>query len=427
MTPSRRELFRSGLGLLALEMASSAQASQTPQETPSLFQEVVPDPTGRNGYEEFVQAAQLISQNATLEGLSKASLQAVQSDPNNPNRPKTHQPFPITLTRKRALLEVSECTKALALLRQGLRKPILPTSPINIGSPHPEVQAFYRLVQLLVVEQYVLLANGRTRDTVASLNDGLQFCSRIQVATTDTWASEFTLKTIIESFALHLSQLNATDCDVLLHLCLDWLRGPNPAAVVLQLQWKACKEALERVKAKPALLLSWWPDEVGTPEQDLADMADSNPAGFNAEFDRAETFVDTYYNHALEQLNRPAWERTAVFVPDDTSIARRLAYSLCYSDNMNLLLDTFTKSQARVTLLACHAAIRRYLWEFDRLPASLEELHLQDYARDPFTGKPLHYRIQGRDYALGSSGPPARQQNPNAVDGRIPLTLISQP
>ena len=60
--------------------------------------------------------------------------------------------------------------------------------------------------------------------------------------------------------------------------------------------------------------------------------------------------------------------------------------------------------EARLRLLAIHAAILRYRWERDQVPASLADLNLGDLAIDPFTGQPLTYEPLGRKYRLASAG-----------------------
>jgi hypothetical protein len=84
----------------------------------------------------------------------------------------------------------------------------------------------------------------------------------------------------------------------------------------------------------------------------------------------------------------------------------------------------YTREQAQVRLLACHAAVRRYRWEHDRLPSSLTDLTLGDLAIDPFTGQPLKYMVRGKRYELTSAGPPADADDRQAVDGRKPVSVV---
>ena len=74
-------------------------------------------------------------------------------------------------------------------------------------------------------------------------------------------------------------------------------------------------------------------------------------------------------------------------------------------------------------LLACHAAILRYRWEYERVPPNLEALNLGDLALDPFTGQLLSYEPKVRSYRLVSVGPLADADDPDAEDGRRPVSV----
>jgi hypothetical protein len=83
----------------------------------------------------------------------------------------------------------------------------------------------------------------------------------------------------------------------------------------------------------------------------------------------------------------------------------------------------FTHYTAMAQLLACHAAIRRYRWEHDRLPRDIQTLQLGDTATDPFTGKLLEYEPSGANYRLASAGPAHRAYD-DLPAGRTPVTLV---
>lgn len=83
------------------------------------------------------------------------------------------------------------------------------------------------------------------------------------------------------------------------------------------------------------------------------------------------------------------------------------------------------ESRVRLQLLAVHAAIRRFRWENDRLPKSLDEMKIAlRLATDPFTAKPLLYKPDGVgiQYDLASAGAlvPGEDGKP---DTRKPITL----
>src|SRR5205823_3889998 len=122
-------------------------------------------------------------------------------------------------------------------------------------------------------------------------------------------------------------------------------------------------------------------------------------------FQQTVGLVNAQFDHALNDLQKPFWERKAPELPKDGSLPALL---LDYSSGLPAF-DGVTKrygqEQARLQMLGLHAAIHRFLWENDRLPNSLDELHVARWTIDPFTGKPLLYKRTGeRTYDLSSAG-----------------------
>jgi hypothetical protein len=136
---------------------------------------------------------------------------------------------------------------------------------------------------------------------------------------------------------------------------------------------------------------------------------------------QAEKQLNGLLDRQILELGKPAWERATVSVPEDGSVGAQLAKTLLPSlDRASL---GYTSQEARIGLLACHAAIRRYRWENDRLPDNLAALNLGELAVDAFTGQPLQYERQGVRYRLTSAGPAADANDPKAVNGRRPVSI----
>jgi hypothetical protein len=87
-------------------------------------------------------------------------------------------------------------------------------------------------------------------------------------------------------------------------------------------------------------------------------------------------------------------------------------------------LNSYTREEANIRMLAVHALILRSRWEASRLPNTLAELNPGELAIDPFTGKPLQYEVQGRSYRLYSAGPLAPANDPQTVNGRKPVMVV---
>ncbi len=130
--------------------------------------------------------------------------------------------------------------------------------------------------------------------------------------------------------------------------------------------------------------------------------------------------LDGFFNRLIAEMKRPAWEREPVELHEHSLAAR---YAASVVAIMQSVSDLYPREEARVRLLACHAALRRYRWEYEKLPPSLEVLNLGDLTTDPFTGQPLRYEVSGKTYQLTSAGPTATE-NSKAVNGRLPISIV---
>jgi len=187
----------------------------------------------------------------------------------------------------------------------------------------------------------------------------------------------------------HLDQLSARDCELLYQACQEWLRQPDLYPRVLEAERDFVRRSL--------------PDT-------LADRK------------AAEQQLDQMFIRMLTEWKKPAWKRSPVEPPDNNGPGGILISQVVAP--LTQVSNSYTREQAQVRLLACHAAVRRYRWEHDRLPSSLTELTLGDLAIDPFTGQPLKYALRGKRYELTSAGPPAEADDRQSVDGRKPVSVV---
>src|SRR5262249_963050 len=100
----------------------------------------------------------------------------------------------------------------------------------------------------------------------------------------------------------------------------------------------------------------------------------SSPEAFDALFEDAEKYRGRLFDAAGEQTKMPAWERPPVDLHRDQDAAARFAGELFPLDQ--LVEDRYSPLLARVRLLFCHAAIRQFRWEEDKLPPNLALLDL---------------------------------------------------
>jgi hypothetical protein len=393
---------------------AAAQGTQGTQ-VESVFRRLIPNPTGRNGYEEILLGADLCAAsevaNAVQQNLSGA-----------------------TLTDKRRVLDAPKVRRGLELVRVGLGKPRLPLhARVDNETTFPELARFRNLARILMIEQYVLLADGKVSEAIESFRDTL----RLGAASRGDVIIGGLVQVAIDAIGVrllgdHLGQLSARDCDRLLSLAREWLAEPDPTLAMMAGERRYILNSWEKTRGSPDGILDLLaPSEDSEGDPDAArkavfrtqfEGAMRNPARYASLVDALKARTSERIDSQMAVLRRPPWERTPIpDLPRDT-LVDYLVDAL--TPTFDRFADRFVEEQATARLLGLHAAIRRYLWEHDYLPERLEDLHARDLILDPFTGKAMVYKRTGaRTYELSSAGPHARDSDGRPTSARTPITL----
>jgi hypothetical protein len=177
------------------------------------FTALFPAPTGRNGYEDLVTAGDALADDS-------AYLAAVNPD--------------ATLTGMQIALSDESLRRSIALVQSGLSKPM--QSPragavIAPGAPSPDLALLRRLARLLGVQQYVLLANGRSAGAIDLLTNTVHLPDAVRdespVATTvAAGIDEFAVNLL----ACHSGQWSAEDCVRIVQFAREQLGAHTAAA-----------------------------------------------------------------------------------------------------------------------------------------------------------------------------------------------------
>lgn len=384
-------------GLAAALLASpsaSAQGAATPARPAPpkpIFGQVIPQITGENGYEELVLAADVLGASPLYEASQK-----------------NDQPLAV----KRAVLKDRHVTRALALLQVAVKKPVLsPRSKLSFSTALPEVQRFRDLARLLAIQQYVFLADGRVPEAIGNARLGLMFADVIQQDTliqglVGLACRRLAMLPLID----HLDQLSAKDCEAVYRLALQALNSPNPQDRIFAGDARWTREGLKdfgeelKKKGAPAFAQLFTADDENG--RQVAQAFPNTPEEIDRTIAEAERHMTRYYEQIARELTRPPWQRAFPEPVVNGDPATMLASSLVPA--FAKVDEAYTREMARLRMLACEVAIRRYRWEHDRLPSDLSGLRLGELAIDPFTGQPLVYGVKGRTFTLSSAGPPGR-------------------
>lgn len=417
---TRRTLLLAGLGLpagaLAAQQPPSGPGTEPPP--PSAFDQVIGRPTGTNGYEEIVAAADMIRRSA-LWGKVEGQIGSPAGCP---------------LAAKRAVFHDPPVVQALALLQRGLGKPVRsPRDPakLSAATPFPELGGMRSVARLLALRQYVQLADGQVTEALGTAEQTVILGRAVQVDVLISCLVGMAISAIgIRSLGGSLEQLSLPHCERLFRFCVDELKHGDSLATALQWEQHFAYSALQKLQG--ADLKGFFelttagdgdePDEDGRRLREEYRRLRATPGGLERLLERARRQVDDTFAEAQRQARRPPWERQLPAGPaDDGSLLAMLTNVLL--PGLDPLNTIYARERAYLQLLACHAAILATRWETEQLPESLGTLGLGDLAVDPFTGQPLLYERLREGYRLISVGAPADADDPKAVDGRRPVTV----
>jgi hypothetical protein len=353
-----------------------------------------------------------------------------------------------TLAQKRAALADPSVQRALTLLRIGLNRPNRVSE--DLGNQFPQFANVRTLARLLAVELYVAFADGRTRAALSTVDDGLRLGYAAKPAgTIGALVGAAVDAIVLNLFARHLDQLSARDCELLLLQMRRYLSLPDPVLAA----WRAERAYGMRSVIAP-LLEAFSKEDLTGDLEGIGDMKELTPAQ-RAEFAALRTdpaaraaFVaalrrrfEAVYDSAEAEYRagpaRPA-AAAAVSAPSATPPPSGRGLADVIGDGlapgilpvMSRTAQRMHENQAHARLLAVHAALRRYRWEYNRYPERLDELNLGALAADPFTGGLLTYaRLpDGSGYTLESIGPPELDDTGKPLgDKRRKVTLPLTP
>lgn len=409
---SRRLLFASFFPVLG---AFVAHADDTPEKPPAVFESLFPVPTGTNGFEEVIRAG---------EWLREAK--AVQ--------PRASE---FTLTKKRLFLADPACQDALAMLRQGLTKPIsIPTGGVVSASPFAMLRAMARL---LAVDIYVSFADGRNDTAIATVDQVLKLTYSMKSINTVWGMVAGAMDSIVLTTLLQQRDgWRVRDCQRVQQIAQKWLAQPNPAIASLSAerdlalkmvvdyreQWDNLAEQLEYHYATEE-------DEPDTPEslqaEEYAKSLRADPVLRARVLGEMASMINARFDHAYALMNNPTGRMTLNIPPVPSANWHPITLALqgVVLLDAGMIIQRGVENQLQLQFLLVHAAIRRYRWENDRLPKTLVDLPLPaTRTTDPFTTKPLLYEPEptGTKYRLASAGAlaPGEEGKP---DTREPFAL----
>ena len=392
--------------LLAGSSHGQSQPPPTPAETakPAIFPQIFAKYSGANGYEDLVIAGDILQS-------SKAS---------------EHEDEILTLAQKRKALQDPDIARALNMVHDAVQKPIFqPRNPnkIDQNTLFPEYGPLRKLSRFIAMKEYVFLADGNTGAAIDTMFDGMKMGRGVQGGTIISGLVGIAIDSIaLNPIARRYDQLSTRNCDQILVVVREALEWGGGASETFKTEESANLKLLESFrdsqKFKDFIAAGYFdplhPTEseltAAAATQPLRNYIDRNPNGINALIDKTIPLVKRHFAEVQNSLKQPYFNRKKQTEPDPNSSIEALLYS-----NVIGVFDQVVKKYAQLEtmfhLLGTHASIMKYQWNHRQLPESLEalredRLYAPEIITDPFSGKPLIYKVIGGSYDLHSVGSP---------------------
>ena len=376
----------------------------------TLLEQIVPKPTGANGYEEYLRAADIVS-SANMLYWWPETIAEWQDDPGTPKTndlAKRLKAMSVLQIRREALARFGT---ALNLVRQGNAKPVFyPRPSIGLESQFPdELARFKDLARLAVAAAYVYDSDGAsTRATEVLLDclvmaDNISPGPRLQLLTGSAMQAM-----VLSAFE---SRLNRTSLPEALRIAAFVSDRLNRPPVVVRsfkddakFQLGVIDQMLTRPKEGGEALLS---KEAGVA---VAALTASERADL---VHRVRAKYEAHVESIMLRLQGP--ESEWIFFDPDTpepeneirvSSVEELADSffgvLILFDDATCTRAARVRTQFRLLRLA--ARVVAFRWQHDRLPSALADAAPAEEIADPLTGDTFQYAPMGDRFRVFSKG-----------------------
>jgi len=351
----------------------------------SLYQQIIKKPTFNNGYEEYVQAAD-IAISTRLRQLCDA---VKEPDSNS------------TLLERQRIV-VAQCSKILALVKQGNAKPAFYPNKLEIGTLLPELRQFREIGFALVTKAHVDFADGRVNEGFETLMATITFGE--QISFVGPLIHDLSGRVIVlpafKAVSENLALASVPSAREMERTAAQLLKAGNAWATSVQFEIEVFISA--------RLLSVEGISSIGLDELIDAEFAAASDERRRAIWKELEFSLRRHYQGQLDAVKLPEreWIPAANRVmgaskPTDP-IAARIFESLLPNSSRAIVHEIVRRTHLR--MLRVVAALVEFKWVHGYFPGTLDQLPDPLIAQDPLTGGPFVYERQIGSFALYSEG-----------------------
>lgn len=406
--------------MLWLASLAAALAMNGVQNDSSLLAKLVPVPTGRNGYEDFLRAGDLIGSNnwSVYEqwiGFKRNHLVLTQTDVEGdsdvPDMPPGVSPEMSELAVRKVANE--RFGGAYDVLKIGNGKQVWdPRDDLGMASLFPELSRFKTLAKIGINKAHVEFSEGRTTQAIDDLFDGITFSKHMYHSVLVSCLVGVAIQAIMLSeFNEHLGQLSFSDAELIDRRCSVLLSEKLSFSEVYKREAGLASHDLAELIKSPDLFLS---------DEDLKSFGQGfKDLGPNDQLKLQQMVTETLrqrFEAAQQRMggDEADWllsegEMDPIPSPRDQSVsnlALLMANSLSGKDTMRGSAKAIAKGRIQLHLLQLHAKVMEYHWKNNQWPKKIEEFAEPKVAFDPFAKSPFHYELKDGGYRLYSLGVP---------------------
>ena len=349
-----------------------------------LFNTYFPKPTGKNGYEDWVRAADMLSLHDDWGRLF--------GELNAP------------LSKVRSALREPDARTIIDLIRLGAEKPILflhdPTK-IDFSTNFPEYARLRDLARMLNNAIYVSLAEGKNYEAIDLLRAGLIMGNKIQQEALIGGLVGIAVEALVLArFRDTLPTLSVRDCDELERLALVMTNAPSPLPNLIAQEKVGVINSLKSIKSAKdieGVFTSDEPDEPNELAKEIERHLKANPSAIETLMQNVFKEMDRKFEVIITNANLLPWQRTPLHNASNT-LAGKIADEL--TPVWETVFKRYDERRGNLQMLGLRAALRRYWWQNGQFPKTLEALNVGDRILEPKTGKPFSYSLKENGYDL---------------------------
>jgi hypothetical protein len=375
----------------------------------SIFKMTVPRPTGKNGYEEYVRAAEIVTspECSFMMNYDPKSPTPPQADEETPsdkfkNLQKTYQRIlgktPLQIRR----LLYKDFGRALELVRLGNAKPIFPTRPITMETQFPEYSAFKRLVKYGVMCSDSLIADGQTGEAAKVLVDLFTMTKNIQRDTLIGLLVGISCESILmASIQNHMEHFSEVDWKYLESSAREFLSSANPIPQIMLTELSF----LDSLKREPKETLRSFLNDDNSSQRAksvIAKLQTMSNAEASDLVQDAITEIKTYSQLVIRTMDAPESEWGNV--PDLTNASDATWLGQQLQPDYRNVLGAYARIRTQLRILKLHSLVQMYRWHWNELPKSLEIITDPKERFDPLSQFEFMFEIKGSGYRIYSKG-----------------------